>query len=242
VGHLLECAGQVTGGYFADPPWDIVNGLADLGFPLAEVSDDYAIITKLDGTGGRVDLDTVLAQLSYEVMDPARYLTPDVTADFSEVRVETAGPDRARVSGARGTVRPDALKVTVGYWAGYQCEAEISYAGHGARARAQLAASIVTSRLAPCLPTVAVDIVGVDPLVGPDGTVVAGSGECRLRLAAIAGDRSTVTRLGEEVTALYTNGPAGGGGVRAATSEVIGVISTSVDRGRVEPSVTVMPL
>ncbi len=132
VGHLLECAGQVTGGYFADPPLDIVDGLADLGFPLADVSDDHAIITKLDGTGGRVDTDTVLAQLSYEVMDPARYLTPDVTADFSGVRVETAGPDRVRVSGAKGTVRPAALKVTVGYWGGYRCEAGISYAGHGA--------------------------------------------------------------------------------------------------------------
>lgn len=235
VGHLLECAGQVTGGYFADPPWDTVPALENLGFPLAEVSDDDAVVTKLPATGGRLDVDTVLAQLSYEIMDPAAYLTPDVTADFTGVEVEQLGRDRVRVRGARGRERPADLKVTVGYWAGFQCEAEMSYAGHGARARAQLAAEVVSARLAGLLDPLTVEIVGVDPIAGPDGADLPGSGECRLRVAAIAESRSVAERLGEEMMALYTNGPAGGGGARRLVSEVIGVVSTSIGRERAEP-------
>jgi hypothetical protein len=237
VGHLLECAGQVTGGYFADPPWSEIPGLSDLGFPLAEVDDHQAIITKLVGTGGRVDVDTVLEQLSYEIMDPAAYLTPDVVADFTQVNVELVGDNRVRVSGARGRPRPETLKVTVGYWAGFECEAEISYAGHGARGRAQLGAEIVISRLNDSLKPVAVELLGVDPIAGIDGLDLPGSGECRLRLAAIAEERAAAARLGEEVTALYTNGPAGGGGVRVSISDLIGVASTSLERSRLKPSV-----
>ncbi len=106
VGHLLECAAQVSGGYLAEPGVVDVPGLADLGFPLAEVAaDGSACITKLDGSGGRVDRLSVTAQLLYEIEDPARYLQPDVVADFTQVRLEAAGPDRVHVSGGRGAPR-----------------------------------------------------------------------------------------------------------------------------------------
>src|SRR5262245_29228067 len=84
VGHLLECAGQITGGYFADPGYKDVPNLARLGFPLADVSEDgSAVIGKLPETGGRVSLKTCKEQLLlYEVHDPARYCQPDVVADF----------------------------------------------------------------------------------------------------------------------------------------------------------------
>ena len=93
VGHLMECGMQVTGGYFADPGLKDVPNLARCGFPIAEVSaDGSAVITKLANTGGCVTPATVKEQLLYEVHDPARYLTPDVTADFSRVQIAAAGP------------------------------------------------------------------------------------------------------------------------------------------------------
>jgi len=107
VGHLLECGMQVTGGYFADPGMKNVPNLAQCGFPIAEVqSDGSAIITKLADTGGCVSTQTVKEQLLYEVHDPSRYLTPDVTADFSRVQIAAAVPDRVKVSNACGSARP----------------------------------------------------------------------------------------------------------------------------------------
>ena len=103
VGHLLECAGQLTGGYFADPPLKLVPDLAHLGFPFADVQPDgTAAFGKLQGTGGLVSLATCKEQLLYEIHDPSRYLTPDVTADFSNVQFECYGPDQVRATGATG--------------------------------------------------------------------------------------------------------------------------------------------
>jgi hypothetical protein len=116
AGHLLECAGQITGGYFADPGYKDVAGLARLGFPIGEVGEDGAlVITKVKGSGGAVTAQTCKEQLLYEVHDPKRYIQPDVVADFSEVTVEEIAPDRVRVSGGRGTQRTETLKVSVGY-------------------------------------------------------------------------------------------------------------------------------
>ena len=116
VGHLLECAGQITGGYFADPDYKDVADLARLGFPIGEVSEDGSVaVTKVPGSGGQVTLATCKEQLLYEVHDPARYYQPDVVADFSEIRMSEAGPDRVRVEGARGAPKTGSLKVSVGY-------------------------------------------------------------------------------------------------------------------------------
>src|SRR4051812_22516080 len=113
AGHLLECAGQITGGYFADPPYKEVAGLARLGFPIGEVGEDGSlVITKVDGSGGAVTARTCKEQLLYEVHDPTKYLQPDVVADFSQVKVEEIAPDRVKISGGRGTKRTDTLKVS----------------------------------------------------------------------------------------------------------------------------------
>ena len=148
AGHLLECAGQITGGYFADPGYKDVEGLARLGFPIGEVGEDGAlVITKVAGSGGAVTAQTCKEQLLYEVHDPRRYLQPDVVADFSQVKVEEIAPDRVRVSGGRGTKRTDTLKVSVGYVDSFIGEGQISYAGPGALARGRLALEIVRERL-----------------------------------------------------------------------------------------------
>ena len=166
VGHLLECAGQVTGGYFADPGMNEVPDLARLGFPLAEIdSDGNATITKLPGTGGRVTRATCTEQLLYEIHDPARYLQPDVAADFSGVTLVDDGPDRVRVAGGRGRPRTGRLKVSVGYVDGWTGEGQISYAGPGAEARGRLALDVVRARLeavGPALGETRAELIGVD--------------------------------------------------------------------------------
>jgi hypothetical protein len=132
AGHLLECAGQITGGYFADPGYKDIPDLARLGFPIGEVGEDGAlVITKVAGSGGAVTAQTCKEQLLYEVHDPTQYIQPDVVADFSQVKVEEIAADRVRVSGGRGTERTGTLKVSVGYVDSYIGEGQISYAGPG---------------------------------------------------------------------------------------------------------------
>ena len=228
AGHLLECAGQLTGGYAADPGRFDVPDLARLGFPYADVgADGSARYGKLAGTGGRLDRHTVREQLLYEVTDPTGYRTPDVLLDLREVRVDDDGPDRVRVTGARGWPRPDELKVSVGYRAGHRLEAGISYVGPNASARARLAADVIADRVRG---------LATDPRIEVRG----GETDARLRVAARDHDTGVLDTLAHEVEALYTNGPAGGGGVRAHVDEVIGVLSTLVRRDAVTPRVTLL--
>ena len=220
VGHLLECAAQVTGGYFADPGYKDVPGVEDVGFPLAEVTADAtAIITKLDSDGGLVDARTVKEQVLYEVHDPARYLTPDVTADFSGVALRADGRNRVGLSGASGTARPDNLKVTVAFDGGLIAEAGISYAGPGAADRGRLAADILRHRLRD-IAELRVDLIGVAALHASAESVrrnvPSGSADVRVHVTARTDDADTADRVLWEVEALYTCGPAGGGGVRGA--------------------------
>ena len=107
VGHLLECAGQLTGGYYADPGKKDVPGMATLGFPFADVdADGNARLSKVAGTGGKISRATATEQLLYEVTDPTAYLTPDITADFSAVEINETASDAISVTGARGKPRP----------------------------------------------------------------------------------------------------------------------------------------
>src|SRR5438128_1258479 len=148
AGHLLECGSQITGGYFADPPFKMVPGMADLGYPIAEIDESGRIVvTKPPRTGGRVDRLTVIEQMLYEIHDPAAYLAPDVVLDIAATRVDEIGPDRVRVAGARGKPRPDTLKATVCVDGGVLGEAEISYAGPNAFVRARLAAEVISERM-----------------------------------------------------------------------------------------------
>lgn len=243
VGHLLECAGQVTGGYFADPGFKDVAGLARLGFPIGEVAEDGSVvITKVEGSGGQVTPATCKEQILYELHDPARYLTPDVAADFSQVRVAQMGPDRVRVEGASGRERPGRLKVSLGIAEGFTGEGQISYAGPGARARGELALAIVRERLA--LTGVAAselrfDLIGVNALHGAALSANGGHEpyEVRVRVAGRTASRAEAQRIGREVETLYTNGPAGGGGVTISVREVLGVLSTYLPREQVAPAV-----
>lgn len=239
AGHLLECGAQVSGGYYADPGLKDVPGLATLGYPIAAIDrDGGCVIGKPDGTGGLIDQHTVKEQLLYEVHNPAAYLTPDVTADIGAAEVTELGADRVQLSGVRGHARPRELKVNVCFESGWLAEGEISYAGARAEGRARLAAQVLRERLAGLGPLRA-DLIGVASVFGDDAgrwldAQVAGEArDVRLRVALRHAERASAERLLREVTALYTCGPAGGGGVRTAIRPTLGTVSGLLSRDAV---------
>ena len=213
--------------------------MATLGFPFADVDPDgNATLGKVVGTGGRLTVATATEQLLYEVTDPHGYLTPDVTADFSGVTLTDVAFDSVAVRGARGRQRPDRLKVSVGYRAGFVGEGEIGYAGANAIARAELAADILRERLHGRFAELRFDLIGSTSLHGRSFDSGAHPYEVRLRVAARAATHEEAAIVGDEVEALYTNGPAGGGGTRKSVTEQIGIVSTLIDRSLVASHVT----
>jgi hypothetical protein len=243
VGHLLECAGQITGGYFADPGRKDVPNLARLGFPIAEVAEDgAAIITKVAGSGGKITVASCKEQLLYELLDPTSYLQPDVTADFSGVRFTELASDQVAVSGGTGRQRPNTLKVSVGYLDSYVGEGQISYAGPGAAARAKLALKIVRERLA--LTGVATsetrfELIGVDAVhKGGSSMPLAEPPEVRIRVVGRTESMAEAVRVGNEVETLYTNGPAGGGGAWKSARQVAAVVSVLIPQELARPHVS----
>lgn len=239
VGHLLECAAQITGGYFADPGYKDVPNLAQLGYPLAEVSaTGEVIITKLEDAGGCVTVQTCTEQLLYEIEDPTRYLQPDVVADFSQVQLVQVGADRVQAVGASGTTRPDALKVTLGYRDGFVGEGQMSYAGPGAQARGQLALDLVKARLADAGYghfEARYDLIGVNAILGHSSSFHAHEpSEVRARIAVRVNTQAEAQHVANEVEALYTNGPASGGGASKSVREVIAAASMLMPRSAIQ--------
>lgn len=249
AGHLLECGSQVMGGYFADPGYKDVPELWNVGFPIAVFgADGDTRIEKLPEAGGKVTAATVKEQLLYEIHDPASYLTPDVIADFSAVTVLENGDDSVTVSGATGRRRTGKLKVSVGYLNGYIGEGEISYGGPGALARARLAAEIVKRRFEVVgldLSDVRFDLIGVNSLFGSAGHAASIRGgadtdyrDVRLRIAGRTGTEDQARVIGREVEALYTNGPAGGGGARGYSRQVVSIASILIPEDDVSETIT----
>lgn len=242
AGHLLECAGQITGGYFADPGYKDIPDLARLGFPIGEVGEDGSLmITKVEGSGGAVTVQTCKEQLLYEVHDPTQYIQPDVVADFSQVKVEELARDRVRVHGGRGSKRTGTLKVSVGYVDSYIGEGQISYAGPGALARGRLALEIVRERLkltGVAASELRFDLIGVDSLHGAGLSAHANEPyEVRVRIAGRTENLREAIRIGNEVETLYTNGPAAGGGVFKSARDVVAVASVLLPRELAKPRV-----
>lgn len=233
AGHLLECSSQVTGGYFADPGYKDVPELWNIGFPIAEVYENGdIIISKLDDAGGMITPATCKEQILYEIHDPANYLTPDGIADFSEVTVEKLGKDKVLVKNAKGKKPTGYLKVSVGYKDCFIGEGEISYGGPGAFERAKLAGEIVRKRIDSLripVEELKIDYIGINSLYGDKlsrrlNNMVPPS-EVRLRIAARTALKEDAERIGEEVEALYLNGPAGGGGARKYIKDIVSVAS-----------------
>ena len=246
MGHLLECGGQATGGYYADPGKKDVQGMGHLGFPLIEISEDGSFfITKVEGSGGEVTPSTCSEQIVYEIHDPENYLTPDVVADFKEVKFTQTAKDVVKVEGATGRPRTETFKCSVGYQDCFIGEGEISYGGPGCVGRARLALDIVRERLELVakgkFEELKFDIIGCNSLFwGPDYHYNEEPSEVRVRVAGRASSKADADIIGNEVEALYTNGPAAGSGAFKRTREIVSMASILVSRYDVTPEVKIL--
>ncbi len=247
LGHLMECSGQATGGNFSGDWWNIPD-LDRVGYPVCEVGEDgSALLTKPALTGGRVSVETVAEQLLYEVLDPRRYLNPDVVADFTSVRLEAAGNDTVAISGVRGSARPEQLKAIIGYLDGWLGAAVIGYSWPHALAKARHAALLI-DRLAERAGVVPLEqvteYVGVNSLHG-DAADMEESGdanEVTLRVAGRFATEAEARRFPRLATPLALNGPPfiGGGITPQPARALLGVWPTLVPRAHVESRVTVV--
>ncbi|MGH9389795.1 MAG: acyclic terpene utilization AtuA family protein, partial [Vicinamibacteria bacterium] len=211
IGHLLECSAQPTGGNWSGPWWEIPM-MERMGYPIAEVSESgEAVITKAEGTGGLVSVDTVKEQLLYEVHDPANYYSPDCVADFSSAKLENIDKDQVRLSGMRGKPAPNDLKVVIGYQNGWMGQGSIGYSWPDALAKARKAEKILRAQMdmvgySP--KEIHVDYLGVDGLHGPVAPEPKEEpNEVYLRIAVRTESRQDAERLGRFMPYLGLNGP-----------------------------------
>jgi hypothetical protein len=247
AGHVLECGTQSTGGNY--DRWETVPNLADIGYPIVEVSRDGTfVVTKKDGTGGLVDVGTVTAQLLYELGEPTRYLTPDVTADFTSIQLEQDGADRVRVSGVVGTPPTDSYKVSISTLDGWRTTAQLTVGGPDAPAKARVTAEILLARLAQDGVTFPdedcrVEVIGTNVLYDqmlPERT--EDPTEVVLRISVRSTDKVAVNRLGAEMASLLTSGPpglTGFAGGRPKASEIVGFWPALIDKSAVTAAVHV---
>jgi hypothetical protein len=246
AGHINECGAQATGGNVL-LDWETVPDLAGVGFPIIEAHPDGSfVVTKHAGTGGRVSRGTVTEQIVYEMGDPREYITPDVVADFTTIRLDDDGPDRVRVSGVRGRPNTPLLKVSIAYSAGYKATGTLVYAWPDAVAKAQAADRVLRERLDRLglrFDAVRTEFVGWNathgPLAGPPPPDLA---EVELRVSVRGEDRAAIERFSREIAPLVLTGPpsvTGFAGGRPRVQEIVAYWPALIDRTEVEPYLTV---
>ncbi len=249
AGHVNECGAQCTGGNCLIDWWEL-EGMAEVGFPVVEAraGGDF-VVTKHEGTGGRVTVPTVTEQIVYEMGDPTDYITPDVVADFTSIRLAQEGPDRVRVHGIRGGPATDFLKVSVAYSDGWKAVGTLVYAWPDAAAKARKAATILRERLdrlGLVFDEVRTELVGWDATHGPlVGEPPADLPEVELRVGVRGPDRAAVERFTREVAPLVLTGPpsvTGFGGGRPRTQQIMAFWPALIRRQAVEPHLDVQVL
>jgi len=246
AGHINECGAQASGGNCSADWWEI-RDLAGVGFPIIEASADGSfVVTKHPGSGGVVNLRTVKEQLLYEMGDPTSYITPDVTADFTTIRLAPEGNDRIRVHGIRGGPPTPFLKVSVAYAAGYKAVGTLVYAWPDAAAKARSAARILRERLdrlGLAFDRVLVELVGWDATHGHlAGEPPPDLPEVQLRVGVRGPDRAAVERFAREIAPLVLTGPpavTGFAGGRPRVQEIVAYWPALIDRTVVEPRLNV---
>ncbi len=245
AGHILECGAQSTGGNFTR--WWEVPDMAGIGYPIAEVGDDRSlVITKHDGTGGMVTVDTVAEQLLYEMGRPDNYITPDCVVDFTSINIAQDGVDRVSVTDVRGKPPTPTLKVSISYLAGYKATGQLVVSGPDALAKAKLCARVVWDRLAMAgfrFEHTHEEYLGVG--VVHEGIVPPAehAPEVVLRLGVKDADRTTVDRFGKEIAPLVTSGPpgvTGFAGGRPKAQEIVAYWPALIDRNKIGAEVSVV--
>jgi hypothetical protein len=247
AGHLLECGAQLSGGYYYDPGFKDIPDPANIGFPIAEITEQGdLVVTKASNTGGLVNAQIVKEQLLYEIHDPSHYITPDVILDFSAVTIHEIGLDRVEIKNVIGKPAPLTIKATVCFDGGWLGEGEISYAGPNCRARARAAADVLLERLKIRKLDVQarVDLIGISSVHDGDGGAKWRASpvepdDIRVRLAVSARTQDDADQAAREALALYCCGPAGGGGVRWRTTPRIRTQSYLMLPSDLEPGFTV---
>ena len=248
VGHLLECSGQSVGGNYSGDWWALPHPW-DLPYPIATVTEDAtAIVSKPKGSGGRVSTDTLRHQLLYEVHDPARYLSPDVVADFTSARFEDLPGDRVRITGVRGEPATDTYKLLLSSHAGWSGETRVAFSWPDAFEKAKATAAILRKRVEMAGLAVdewLVEYWGVDALGGPTVPKTTHEPpECVLRVAWRSTDQRTAGLVGRELVPLTLSAPpagltgAGRGG--GSATELLSIWPTLVDKAVVDAEVRIV--
>jgi Acyclic terpene utilisation family protein AtuA len=219
IAHLAECGGQATGGLYSNG-WQEMERLVSIGYPVTTVYENgEALISKTPGSGGAVTVGTVSEQLVYEILDPANYLTADVTADLSQIRLDQDGTNRVRIRGITGKPAPPTLKVNMGYRAGFVGEALFTYTWPQAYAKAQAGIKFLETRLERAgfeADEVRIEYLGHNSMFGrglipePDDPDLM---EIVVRWAARCRNEEDARKVFTESVPLYNNGPAGLSGI-----------------------------
>ena len=242
AGHLLECGGQGAGGNF-QYDWRSVPRMDELGFPIAELTQDSFHITKAPDCGGLISEQSCKEQFLYEVHDPANYITPDVVVDVSRATITNDGPDRVRIGGIRGRERPEKLKLCLGYHAGYKVVTYLSFAWPDAYEKAQCAADILMKKMkrkGMQYEDLRIDYLGLNALhlnvAEVDDALIRRMNEVVLRIAVRTKEKDEAQLLIPEISPLQLNGPPGASffGGRAHVTDVIGLWPTLIPRDAVK--------
>ena len=228
AGHIIECGAQCSGGN-CQYEWQDIRDLANVGFPIAEASADGTfIITKHNGTGGRINVPSVKEQLVYEMGDPREYITPDCVADFTTIRLADDGKDRVRVFAIKGRPATDSLKVSISYSAGYKAVGTLVYAWPEAYDKAKAADRILRARLERLglrFDQILTEFVGVSATHGPlAGEPSADLAEVQLRVGVRGDDRQAIEKFTKEIAPLILTGPpvvTGFAGGRPKVEEIV---------------------
>jgi hypothetical protein len=247
AGHIIECGAQCSGGNCL-AGWRDIPDLANVGYPIVEGREDGSfVVYKHPGTGGRISVPTVTEQLVYEMGDPASYITPDVIADFSTIRLQQDGPDRVRVFGIRGRAPTDKLKVSVAYRAGFKAVGTLVYAWPDALEKARVADRVLRERLDRLglrFDEVLTEFVGASATHGVlSGEPPPDLAEVQLRIGVRGADRAAVERFTREIAPLVLNGPpsvTGFAGGRPKVEEIVAYWPALVDKSVVRTSVEVL--
>jgi hypothetical protein len=247
AGHIIECGGQASGGN-CQYDWRNIPDLANIGFPIVEASADGTfVITKHEGTGGRVNIPSIKEQLVYEMGDPHEYITPDCVADFTTVRLENDGPDRVRVHGIQGKPATEFLKVSISYSAGFKAVGTLVYAWPDAYEKAQAADQVLRGRLDRLglkFDHILSEFVGANATHGPlAGTPPRDLAEVQLRVGVRGNDRKAIERFTKEIAPLILTGPpavTGFAGGRPKVEEIVAYWPALIPKTEIQPKIEIV--